>query len=390
MNTDSFEHRTSELLKTLRESGVYKDLRYLTGPMDAAVTVENEGRPICLCSNNYLGLANHPEVVEAAHDGLRRYGAGTASVRFICGTFDCHRSLEERIASLVGTEAALSYVSCWNANEAVIATVAGKDDIILSDALNHASIIDGCRLARPRARMVYQHNDMTDLERKLKTCADAEARWVITDGVFSMEGAVANLPGLLDLCEQYDARLILDDSHAIGVLGREGRGTPEHYDALGKVHIITGTLGKALGGAAGGYVAGAQDLIDLLIQRSRPSLFSNALPPATAYSAEKAIEILQRDTRLMERLRANVKQIRAGLADLGFECQDSPTAIIPIMIGDEAEAIRQSERLLELGVWVVAFGYPVVPKGAARLRVQVSAALRDEQIERILSAFGAL
>lgn len=390
MNADTFESRTTTLLETMHETGVFKKLRYLTGPMDSAVTIENEGDAICLCSNNYLGLANHPEVVEAAHEGLRRYGAGTASVRFICGTFDCHRALEKRIATFVGAEAALSYVSCWNANEAAIATVAGPNDVILSDALNHASIIDGCRLARPRDRMVYQHNDMADLESKLKTCADADARWVVTDGVFSMEGAVANLPGLLDLCRHYDARLILDDSHGIGVLGQNGRGTPEHYDVLGDVHIITGTLGKALGGAAGGYVAGSQDMVDLLVQRSRPSLFSNALPPVTACSADKAIEILQRDSSLMNRLRGHVGRIRSGLSDLGFECQESPTAIIPIMIGDEAEAIRQSERLLEMGVWVVAFGFPVVPKGAARLRVQVSAALSDEQIEHILSAFAKL
>lgn len=390
MNNEGFENRTRMLLETLRQDGVYKRLRHLTGPMDASVTIEGEGEQICLCSNNYLGLANHPEVVEAAHEGLRRHGAGTASVRFICGTFDCHRRLEARIADFVGTEAALTYTSCWNANEAAIATVAGPNDVILSDALNHASIIDGCRLARPRERVVYRHNDMADLEEKLRHCADADARWVLTDGVFSMEGAVANLPGLLDLCRQYDARLILDDSHGVGVLGASGRGTPEHYHLLGEVSVVTGTLGKALGGAAGGYVAGSRDLIDLLVQRSRPSLFSNALPPVTAFSADKAIEILQRDSRLVDRLRVNVRRIRSGLAERGFECQDSPTAIIPIMIGDEAEAIRKSERLLALGVWVVAFGFPVVPKGAARLRVQVSAALSDEQIERILDAFGQL
>lgn len=385
-----FEDRTRELLTGLHDAGTYKHLRYINGPMAATVNLEDRGDVICLCSNNYLGLANHPEVLAAAHDGLDKYAAGTASVRFICGTYTCHRDIEETIAEFAGTEAALTYVSCWCANEALIATIMGKNDVIFSDELNHASIIDGCRLSRPRERMVYAHRDAVDLEEKLKANMDADARWVITDGVFSMEGAVANLRELVDVCRRNDARLIVDDSHGVGVLGRTGRGTPEYCDVLGEVDIITGTLGKALGGAAGGYVAGSRDLIDLLIQHSRPSLFSNALPPTVACSARTAIQLLQRDTVLMDRLRNNIERIRTGLADRGFECQDSPTAIIPIMIGDEAEAIRKSERLLEQGVWVVAFGFPVVPRGKARLRVQVSAALSDEHIEKVLDAFGSL
>ncbi|MBT3192247.1 MAG: glycine C-acetyltransferase [Verrucomicrobia bacterium] len=390
MSHVSFEDRTQALLKSLRDAGTYKELRHISGPMGATVTLEDRGEVICLCSNNYLGLSNHPEVVQAAHDGLKQYAAGTASVRFICGTFAFHREVEETIAEFTATEAALTYVSCWCANEALIGTVVGRNDAIFSDELNHASIIDGCRLSRPLERMVYAHRDGADLETKLKANMDADARWVITDGVFSMEGAVANLAELVDLCKRYDARLIVDDSHGVGVLGRTGRGTPEHCDVLGQVDVITGTLGKALGGAAGGYVAGSRDLIDLLVQRSRPSLFSNALPPTVACSAKRAIELVQRDTVLVDRLRANIARIRTGLADLGFECQESPTAIIPIMIGDEAEAIRKSERLLELGVWVVAFGYPVVPKGKARLRVQVSAALTDEQVDQVLDAFGGV
>jgi len=390
MSSNQFETRTAQIIKELTDSGTLKRLRYLTGPMDATVNIEGLGETICLCSNNYLGLANHPEVVAAAHDGIDRYGAGTASVRFICGTFDCHRDIEEEIASMSGTDAALSYVSCWNANQALIATVTGPNDVILSDELNHASIIDGCRLSKPRERMVYKHNDMEDLENKLKQCADADTRWVITDGVFSMEGAIANLPGIVELCEKYDARLVVDDSHGVGVMGRTGRGTMEHWNLVGKIDVITGTLGKALGGGAGGYVAGSRNLIELLIQRSRPSLFSNALPPTVACSARKAIQVMRRDTTLIDRLRSNIAAIRTGLADLGFECQESPTAIIPIHIGDEADAIRKSERLLELGVWVVAFGFPVVPKGKARLRVQVSAALTDEHIEKILAAFAKL
>ena len=390
MSSKNFDTRTKKLLSGLREAGTYKRLRYIQGPMDATVRLDGVGDVIVLCSNNYLGLAHHPEVVEAARHGLDRYGAGTASVRFICGTFECHRDIEKTIAGFSATEAALTYVSCWCANEALIGTVVGKEDVVISDELNHASIIDGCRLSRPRERTVYKHNDMVDLEAKLQSAAGAEARWVITDGVFSMEGVLPNLPSIVKLCRKYDATLIVDDSHGVGVLGRTGKGTAEHFGLHGEIDIITGTLGKALGGAAGGYVAGKQHLIDLLVQHSRPSLFSNALPPTVACSAKKAIEIVQRDTSRVDKLRGNIKLIREGLARLGFDCKDSPTAIVPIMIGDEAEAIKKSERLLQLGVWVVAFGFPVVPKGKARLRVQVSAALEKEHIERVLDAFSKL
>ena len=390
MPNENFAQRTARMLEEARTGGTYKHLRHIAGPMGPTVDLEGIGEVVVLCSNNYLGLANHPEVIAAGKDALERYGAGTASVRFICGTFACHRELEKTIADFSDTEASLSYVSCWNANEAVIGAVVGKDDVILSDELNHASIIDGCRLARPRERVVYRHRDMEDLEEKLKANMDAEVRWVLSDGVFSMEGVLADLPNTIRLCREYNAILILDDSHGVGVLGRTGRGTAEHFDMHGRVDILTGTLGKALGGAAGGYVAGTRDLADLLIQRSRPSLFSNALPATVACSARKAVEIVVRDTTQIDRLRSNIRRIRDGLGSLGFECGDSPTAIVPIHVGDEAEAIRQSERLLELGVWVVAFGYPVVPKGKARLRVQVSAVLEDEHIERVLDAFGRL
>ena len=390
MSSGGFEQRTAQLLKDLSERGATKVLRTVQGPMGPVLRVDGVGEVLVLCSNNYLGLANHPEVVEAGHRGLREYGAGTASVRFICGTFACHREIEARLAEFSATEAALTYVSCWTANEALITTVTGPDDVLISDELNHASIIDGCRLARPRERLVYRHADLADLEARLRAAADADARWVVSDGVFSMEGSVAPLPGLIDLCRRYDARLILDDSHGVGVLGGRGRGTAEHFAVLGQVDLFTGTLGKALGGGAGGYVAGRQDVIDLLIQRSRPSLFSNALPPTVACSADKALELLMRDDELIGRLRANIRALRDGLGRLGFACTDSPSAIIPIHIGDEAEAIRASERLLELGVWVVAFGYPVVPKGTARLRIQASAALAPEHIQQALDAFSKL
>lgn len=390
MPNTPFDNRTQQLLASLRDSGQYKHLQMITTPMSAVVNMEGVGECIVLCSNNYLGLADHPEVVQAGIDGLRKYGAGTASVRFICGTFDCHRDIESTIARFVGTPAALSYVSCWNANEAVFPTMCEENDVVLSDELNHASIIDSCRLVRKAERGVYQHNDMADLEAKLKQHAGKAVRWVVTDGVFSMEGDTANLPAMIDLCKRYEAILVVDDSHGIGVLGKTGRGTPEHQGVLGQVDIITGTLGKALGGAAGGYVAAAQHVVELLVQRSRPGLFSNALPATVACSARKAIEIVEREPQRVARLHANVKQMRDGLRKLGFECTESPTAIIPIMIGDTAAAIAKSKRLLELGVFVIGFGFPVVPQGKARLRVQVSAALEPHHLQKALDAFARL
>lgn len=391
MSHELFEQRTAQTLGELEQAGTLKRLRYVTGPMGPVVHLEDAGEVIVLCANNYLGLANHPEVVEASRQGLDKYGAGTASVRFICGTFDAHRHLEEKLAALSGTQSALSYVSCWNANEAAIATAVGPNDVLLSDELNHASIIDSCRLSRPLRRGVFKHRDLADLRSKLEEASkDAEIIWVVTDGVFSMEGSVADLKATLDLCREFNAMLVVDDSHGVGAVGETGKGTAEHCGVWGEIDVVTGTLGKALGGAAGGYVAASKRFIELLVQRSRTSLFSNALPVPVACGAAKAVDLLQRDTTLIDRLRSNTSRIRSGLTDLGFDVQDSPSAIMPIMIGDEAEAIRKSERLLELGVWVVAFGFPVVPKGEARLRIQVSAALEDEHIERILAAFAKL
>ncbi len=391
MSHSGFESRTGRILEELETSGTLKKLRYVTGPMGPTVTLEDAGELVVLCSNNYLGLANHPEVVAATRKGLDHYGAGTASVRFICGTFDAHRSLEEKLARFSGTESALSYVSCWNANEAAISTAVGPKDVLLSDELNHASIIDACRLARPLRREVYKHRDLVDLRAKLeKAKGEAEIIWVVTDGVFSMEGSVADLKSLLALCREFDAMLVVDDSHGVGPLGATGKGTAEHCGVWGEIDVVTGTLGKTLGGAAGGYVAATRRFTELLVQRSRTSLFSNALPVPVACGAAAAIDLLERDTSLVDRLRANTRRLRDGFAALGFELQQSPSAIIPIMIGDEAEAIRKSERLLELGVWVVAFGFPVVPKGEARLRVQVSAALEDAHLEKVLDAFSKL
>ena len=390
MQSKTFQSRTDALLDSLRESGQYKQMLHLTGALGPSASIEGHGEVLVLCSNNYLGLADHPEVIAAGVEGLRQYGAGTASVRFICGTLACHRDLEQAIARFVGTEAALTYVSCWNANEALMPTVAGENDVLISDELNHASIIDGCRLVRKTAKAIYQHSDLDDLRLKLIEHADKDVRWVITDGVFSMEGDVARLPELVEVCREHDAMLIVDDSHGVGVLGSAGRGTPDYFDLLGQIDILTGTLGKALGGAAGGYVAAARRVTELLEQRARPSLFSNALPATVAFSARKAIEIVEREPERVARLHENVAHIRAGLAKLGYECPPSPTAIVPIMIGDEAEAIRKSSRLMELGVMVIGFGFPVVPKGTARLRVQVSAALESAHIDRALNAFAKL
>ncbi len=392
MPNSTFAARSRETLQALTDSGQLKPFYNITSPMRPVVEIEGHGPVLVLCSNNYLGLADHPQVIEAGIQGLRDYGAGTASVRFICGTLRCQRDLEAKIARFLGTESALSYVSCWNANEAVFPTLVGPEDAILSDALNHASIIDGMRLMNKAVtKKVYAHSDMQQLESLLKETASHPVRWVVTDGVFSMEGDVAHIPEMADLCQHYDAMLVVDDSHGVGVLGKTGRGTHEHFGIDGsRIDVFTGTLGKALGGAAGGYVAASADAISILEQRGRPSLFSNALPATVACSAAAALDVLDNDPGIVARLHGNVKKIRDGLARLGFDCTPSPTAIIPIMIGDEAEAIRKSARLFEMGVLVIGFGFPVVPRGEARLRVQVSAALTDDHIRQALDAFGRL
>ena len=391
MPNTHFDERTGGIIKELTDTGQLKPFYDITTPMRPVVEIAGKGEVLVLCANNYLGLADHPEVIEAGIQGIRDYGAGTASVRFICGTLDCHRRLERKIAEFVGTPSSLTYVSCWNANEALFPTLVGPEDIVLSDELNHASIIDGMRLmSKGIAKKVYRHSDLEQLEQLLVETADHATQWIVTDGVFSMEGDVAKLPELVELSKKHDAMLVVDDSHGIGVLGKTGRGTPEHFDLLGEIDVITGTLGKALGGAAGGYIAASQTAIEVLEQRARPSLFSNALPATVAYSAYKAIEVIENDSSIVARLHNNVAKIRQGLADLGFDCAPSPTAIIPIMIGDEAEAITKSARLFELGVMAIGFGFPVVPKGEARIRVQVSAALTDDHIQQALDAFAKL
>ena len=423
MPTANFHSRTDALFAKLREDRVWKELQTLEGPMDARVRMHLGGSirdVLCFCSNNYLGLANHPEVIEAGVKALKDYGAGTASVRFICGTFSPHWELEREIARLMGTESSYSFVSAWTANEAVFPTLCEPGDIIISDELNHACIIDSIRLAttikKGLHKAVYTNNKLEG-ERSLRSALEAASKnpevtgqiWVVTDGVFSMEGSIADLPAMRKLCDQYGALLVVDDSHGHGVMGTLGRGTHEHYGmvgalqssnqqsskqqtkpAAGLVDIFTGTLGKALGGGAGGFVAASDQVIQLLIQRGRPTLFSNALPVTIAASAKKAIEIMLAEPQRVQRLKDNTAYARKKIKEAGFNVLESPTAICPIIVHDTAKAIAMSKRLLELGVFVIGFGYPVVPEGHARLRCQISAAHTTQDIDELMAALKKL
>ena len=386
----SFAARLQAELEQFRREGVYKRLNYLASPQGPRVRMEGRGEIVILSSNNYLGLCNVPEVIAAGKRALDEFGAGTGSVRFICGTFTIHRELEEALARLVGCESALTYVSCWNANEGLCPTLLGERDIVISDQLNHASIIDSTRLAKTITRCesaVYRHADMADLEEKLKAARDARLRLVFTDGVFSMEGDIAKLPDIVSLARKHDAVVAVDDSHATGALGKTGRGTAEHYGMVGDVDIITSTLGKALGGAAGGFTAGPRALTDYLTQRSRPQLFSNALPPTVAGSALAAVRYLERHPELVTQLHDNARYFRERLLGLGFKPLPGETAIVPVILGETAKAIRMSEQLLDEGVFVTGFGYPVVPQGQARIRCQLSAAHTREDLDFALAAF---
>jgi glycine C-acetyltransferase len=385
-----FDSELEAAIEKLKQDRVYKRLNYLASPQDARVQMEGRGEVVILSSNNYLGLCSEPSVVEAGVEGLRRFGAGTGSVRFICGTFTVHRDLEKAIADFVGTEASLSYVSAWNANEGLTATIVEQDDFVVSDALNHASIIDSIRLAKAITKCttgVYQHSDLDDLRLKLAGAKSARRRIIWTDGVFSMEGSIAKLPEILQLAEEYDAIVAVDDSHGTGVLGATGRGTAEHFGVLGEVDIITSTLGKALGGAAGGFVAGSAALCDMLTQRSRPQLFSNALPPTVAASALGAIEHVERHPELVQKLRDNTRYFRAAITEAGFKPLPGETPIVPIIVGETATAIKMSDMLLDEGVFVTGFGFPVVPQGQARVRCQLSAAHSRDDLDQAIAAF---
>ena len=387
---NSLDQRLRAELDQFARDGVYKRLNYLEGPQAPRARMEGRGEIIILSSNNYLGLSTQPEVIAAGHQGLDRYGAGTASVRFICGTFTIHRELEAALAGLVGCESALSFTSCWNANEALPGTVLGEEDLVLSDQLNHASIIDAIRLAKAIVKCqtgVYQHGNLKELDERLAAARDRRTKLVISDGVFSMEGAICDLPGLLEVCRRHGAILMLDDSHATGVLGERGRGTAEHFGLVGEVDLITSTLGKALGGAAGGFAAGSAEITDYLTQRSRPQLFSNALPCTVAASALAAVQYLEAHPERVRNLRDNTGYFRENLLQLGFKPLPGHTPIIPVILGETAAAIQMSELLLTEGVFVTGFGYPVVPRGQARVRCQISATHSRDDLDEALAAF---
>jgi glycine C-acetyltransferase len=372
-------------LRELRESGRYKQPLELAGPQDARVQLDGRDT-IMLSSNNYLGLSNHPRVLAGARAAIDQYGQGTSSVRFICGTMTCHLDLERKIREFIGCPAATTFISCWDANIGLIPTLASTpEDAIFSDALNHASIIDAIRLSKAQ-RFIYQHGDLAELRSMLNSCA-ARVKLIDTDGVFSMEGHIADLPALKELANRHQATLIVDESHATGVLGARGRGTAEHFGVLGEGTIQTSTLGKALGGACGGYVAGSRVVCDYLLQFSRPHLFSNALPPAVCGGAMAAIDVLHDEPGRLERLRENTQYFRQGIGELGLHVLEGLTPIVPVMVGDEALANRFQKSLHDSGVYVSGFGFPVVPRGQARLRCQISAAHTTEQLDLAVTAF---
>ena len=384
---------TSDLtsaLEQLKSDRVYKRLNHIDSPQSAHVQMEGRGDVLILSSNNYLGLSDEPSVIDAGHEALDKYGAGTGSVRFICGTFTIHRQLEQALARFVGTESSMSYVSCWNANEGLTATIVEEGDFVISDALNHASIIDSIRLAKAITKCttaVYKHSDMDDLRAKLAASRGARRKLIWTDGVFSMEGDVARLPDILEIAREHDAIVAMDDSHASGVLGATGRGTAEHHHVHGEVDIITSTLGKALGGAAGGFTAGSAALTDYLTQRSRPQLFSNALPPTVAGSSLAAVRFIETHPERVTRLHENSRYFRSAITEAGFAPLEGDTPIVPIIVGETSLAIKISEMMLDEGIFVTGFGYPVVPQGHARIRCQVSAAHTREDLDFAVESF---
>ena len=384
---------TAELqanLAQLKADRVHKTLNYLSSPQSARVQMEGKGEVLILSSNNYLGLCDEPRVVQAGIDGLKEFGAGTGSVRFICGTFTIHRELESALARFVGTEAAMSYVSAWTANEGLTHCIVREGDFVVSDALNHASIIDSIRLAKSITKCttgVYRHSDLDDLREKLAANAGARRRVIWTDGVFSMEGSIAKLPDILQIARDTNSIVAMDDSHATGVLGKTGRGTAEHFGVLGEVDVITSTLGKALGGAAGGFVAGSAALCDTLIQSSRPQLFSNALPPTVACSALQAVRVIEAEHERVTRLHENADWFRNAITEAGFSPLEGATPIVPIIVGETSTAIALSQALLAEGVFVTGFGFPVVPQGQARVRCQDTSAHTREDLEFAVRAF---
>jgi len=382
----AFKRYLEEQLSGIRSAGTYKNERVIVTPQGTTIRVA-DGKPVLnLCANNYLGLAQHPAVAAAAKEALAQWGYGMASVRFICGTQGVHKQLENRLSEFLRTEDTILYSSCFDANGGLFETLLGAEDAVISDELNHASIIDGIRLCRAQ-RYRYANSNMADLESKLKEASSARFRLIATDGVFSMDGYIANLPAICDLAEKYQALVMVDDSHAVGFMGKHGRGTPDYHNVIGRIDILTGTLGKALGGASGGYTSGRKEIIELLRQRSRPYLFSNTLAPAIAGASLKVIELLTASTELRDRLEANTKFFREGMAKLGFAILPGTHPIVPVMLGDAALAGKFADAMLRKGVYVIGFSYPVVPQGKARIRTQISAAHTREELSFAIEQF---
>jgi glycine C-acetyltransferase len=382
-----FENQLSQTLEEIKSQGLFKTERIITSPQDAHIAITGGKRVLNMCANNYLGLADHPELIKAAKEALDSHGLGMASVRFICGTQDLHKELEAALTKFLGTEETILYPSAFDANGGLFETLLTEKDAIISDELNHASIIDGIRLCKAQ-RFRYKHNDMADLEAKLEEASGALFRLIATDGCFSMDGTIADLKSIVDLAEKYDALTMIDDAHATGFLGKTGRGTHEYRGVMGKIDIITGTLGKALGGASGGFTSGRKEIVDLLRQRSRPYLFSNTVAPPIVAACLKALELLTASTELRDKLEENTKYFRAAVTDQGLTIKAGVHPIVPIMIGDAAKSQKFAARMLEKGVYVIGFFYPVVPHGTARVRVQVSAAHSREDLEFAVKAFG--
>ena len=382
----SMQQHLTDQLSQIRANGLFKAERVITTPQNAHIRVGDGASVLNMCANNYLGLAQHPAVIEAARAALDQWGYGMASVRFICGTQAVHKQLEQKLSEFLGTEDTILYGSCFDANGGLFETLLGQEDAVISDELNHASIIDGVRLSKA-ARYRYKNSDMADLESKLREASGARFRLIATDGVFSMDGYIARLPDICELADKYDALVMVDDSHAVGFMGRHGRGTHEYHDVLGRIDILTGTLGKALGGASGGYTSGRREIIEFLRQRSRPYLFSNTLAPPIAAGSIKALDLLLQSTALRDRLEQNTRLFREGMSRSGFQILPGEHPIVPIMLGDAALAARMADAMLAKGVYVIGFSYPVVPQGKARIRTQISAAHSQEDLEFAMRAF---
>jgi len=386
--TSELKKHYSEILKNIESEGLYKNERVITSSQSAHIEVTGGQRVLNMCANNYLGLADNPEIIEAARSSFDKWGYGLSSVRFICGTQQIHKELEKKITEFLETEDTILYTSCFDANGGLFETILTEEDAVISDELNHASIIDGIRLCKAQ-RYRYKNNDMNDLEEKIKEAKSNNARHLLiaTDGVFSMDGFIANLKGICDLADKYNAMVMVDDSHAVGFMGKHGKGTPEHCGVLGRVDVITGTLGKALGGASGGYTSGRKEIIDLLRQRSRPYLFSNTVAPSIVSASIKVLEMLSSTTHLRDKLEDNTKYFREQITKAGLNIKPGIHPIVPIMIGDAALSQKMAARLLEKGIYVIGFFYPVVPKGTARIRVQISAAHTKEDLDFAVKAF---